>query len=143
MKDKKYIYMIYNSNIINSFISSICGTLGSVFFKKAFDISLLKSSFGVINKDLILQILLRIIYFLFFLFFNILMIKYYLLLMKQYSAFFSTVLNFSFNFFLSALFGIIFFNEKRNFFWLIGSILIMSGLILILKDTEYEEKKKK
>ncbi|CRH00256.1 conserved Plasmodium protein, unknown function [Plasmodium relictum] len=141
MKVKKYIYKIYNSNIINSFTSSICGTLASVFFKKASDLSFLKNNFDVINEDFIIQILLRIIYFFLFFFFNILMIKYYLLLMRHYSAFFSTVLNFSFNFLLSAMFGIIFFNEKRNFFWLVGLTLIISGLVLIMKDTEYEEKK--
>ncbi|CZT99048.1 hypothetical protein PFAG_03498 [Plasmodium falciparum Santa Lucia] len=140
MKVKKWIKKIYNSNHIHSFISSISGTLASVFFKKSLDFSTFIYDIDIITTSFIRHIMIRIIYFFLFILCNIIMIKHYVLLMKHYSAFYATVLNFSLNFFLSALCGIIFFHEKRKLLWFFGVMLIICGLIFILKDTINEEK---
>ncbi|SOV78233.1 conserved Plasmodium membrane protein, unknown function [Plasmodium sp. gorilla clade G3] len=140
MKVKKWINKIYSSNHMHSFISSTSGSLASVFFKKSLDFSTFICDLDIITTSLITQIMIRIIYFFLFILCNMIMIKHYVLLMKHYSAFYATVLNFSLNFFLSALCGIIFFHEKRKFLWFFGVILIISGLVFILKDTINEEK---
>ncbi|SOS79422.1 conserved Plasmodium membrane protein, unknown function [Plasmodium sp. gorilla clade G1] len=140
MKVKKWIKKIYNSNHIHSFISSISGTLASVFFKKSLDFSTFIYDIDIITTSFIRHIMIRIIYFFLFILCNIIMIKHYVLLMKHYSAFYATILNFSLNFFLSALCGIIFFHEKRKLLWFFGVMLIICGLIFILKDTINEEK---
>ncbi|SOV80310.1 conserved Plasmodium membrane protein, unknown function [Plasmodium reichenowi] len=140
MKVKKWIKKIYNSNHIHSFISSTSGTLASVFFKKSFDFSTFIYNIDIITTSFIRHIMIRIVYIFLFILCNIIMIKHYVLLMKHYSAFYATVLNFSLNFFLSALCGIIFFHEKRKLLWFFGVMLIICGLIFILKDTINEEK---
>ncbi|CAD2104785.1 conserved Plasmodium protein, unknown function [Plasmodium vinckei] len=137
----RVIKKIYNSNISNSLISSICGTLASAFFKKASDISILKQNYHLINITWIIEFLLRLIYFFLFIIFNLLMIKYYVILMKHYSAFLATIFNFSFNFFLTAIFGVLFFHEQRNAYWILGGGFIIIGLILIMTDSMNKEKK--
>ncbi|SBT77264.1 conserved Plasmodium protein, unknown function [Plasmodium ovale] len=143
MNAHKLLGKIHKSRIINPLVSSLSGTLASVFFKKASDISFFKNASIAVNPSWIVEICLRLIYLFLFFIFNMLMIKYYILLMKSYSAFIATILNFSLNFFLSAIFGTLFFNEKRNIFWVLGASLIFLGLFLIMADTENEENKKK
>ncbi|KYN99020.1 putative membrane protein [Plasmodium gaboni] len=140
MEVKKWINKIYNSNHIHSFISSTAGTLASVFFKKSSDFSTFIYDKDIITTSFITQIIIRIIYIFLFILCNMIMLKHYVLLMKHYSAFYATVLNFSLNFFLSALCGIVFFHEKRKFFWFFGVTLIICGLVFILKDITNEEK---
>lgn len=123
-----------------SVISSLCGALASAFFKKTFDIFILNPGLDIFKTISILQILQRIAYFFLFIFFNILMMKYYLQLMKYYSATFATVLNFLFNFLLSALVGYIFFNEKRNIYWFGGVFCVICGLLLIMQGAQTEKK---
>ncbi|VWU48588.1 conserved membrane protein, unknown function, partial [Hepatocystis sp. ex Piliocolobus tephrosceles] len=133
---------IWNSDIKNSLISSMCGTLASVFFKKGSLIFSAINNLGSINITFV-EVIVRVFNFILFFIFNILMVKYYILLMKNNSAFLATILNFSLNFLLSAILGILFFNDKRNFFWVIGVIFILLGLVLSMTDTESEEKNKK
>ncbi|KJP90274.1 hypothetical protein AK88_00122 [Plasmodium fragile] len=142
MSARDLISKVWSSHILKSFISSLSGTLASVFFKKASDVSILYTNFDGVNISWSIQIGVRIIYLLLFIIFNMLMLKYYLLLMNHYSAFLATILNFVFNFFLSAIMGVLFFSEKRNSYWLIGGFLIIIGLVLIMADAANEEKKK-
>ncbi|KOB61239.1 hypothetical protein PFHG_02991 [Plasmodium falciparum HB3] len=119
---------IYTKHTIFNFYSNLLQTIRTTLF------------FHIITTSFIRHIMIRIIYFFLFILCNIIMIKHYVLLMKHYSAFYATVLNFSLNFFLSALCGIIFFHEKRKLLWFFGVMLIICGLIFILKDTINEEK---
>ncbi|GAB66658.1 hypothetical protein PCYB_094420, partial [Plasmodium cynomolgi strain B] len=131
-----------NSHILKSLISSLSGTLASVFFKKASDVSIFYTNLDEVNISWSVEIGVRIIYLLLFFIFNMLMLKYYLLLMNHYSAFLATILNFVFNFFLSAIMGVLFFSERRDSYWLLGGLLIIVGLVLIMADAANEEKKK-
>lgn len=131
-----------NWHMCYSVISSLCGVLASAFFKKTFDVFMMDSYLDIFKTISILQILQRIVYFVLFIFFNMLMMKFYLQLMKHYSVTFSTVLNFLFNFLLSALVGYFFFKEKRNVYWFGGVFCVICGLLLIMKDAQTEKKTK-
>ncbi|CAA9988408.1 conserved Plasmodium protein, unknown function [Plasmodium knowlesi strain H] len=142
MSTRHLISKVCSCHIFKSLISSLSGTLASVFFKKASDVSIFRTNLDGVNISWSAEIGVRIIYLLLFLIFNVLMLKYYLLLMKHYSAFLATILNFVFNFFLSAIMGILFFSEKRDSYWILGGLFIIVGLVLIMADVENEEKKK-
>ncbi|EUD67232.1 hypothetical protein C922_02382 [Plasmodium inui San Antonio 1] len=142
MSARHLISKVFNSHILKSLISSLSGTLASVFFKKASDVSIFHTNSDRASISWSVEIGMRIIYLLLFFISNMLMLRYYLLLMKHYSAFLATILNFVFNFFLSAIMGVLFFNEKRDSYWLLGGLLIIIGLVLIIADAANEEKKK-
>ncbi|ANQ08294.1 Uncharacterized protein PCOAH_00027220 [Plasmodium coatneyi] len=142
MSARHLISKVCSSHILKSLISSLSGTLASVFFKKASDVSIFRTNLDGVNISWSVEIGVRIIYLLLFLIFNMLMLKYYLLLMNHYSAFLATVLNFVFNFFLSAIMGVLFFSERRDSYWLLGGLFIIVGLVLIMADAANEEKKK-
>lgn len=50
------------------------------------------------------------------------------------SALIPTLISTSFNFFISALLGILIFSEKTNLIWWIGALMIITGLYLVMSD---------
>ncbi|CAI7720669.1 conserved protein, unknown function [Plasmodium vivax] len=143
MSARHLLSKVGSSHILKSLISSLSGTLASVFFKKASDASIFSTNLEGVTISWSVEIGVRVIYLFLFFVCNMVMLKYYLLLMNHYSAFLSTILNFVFNFFLSAIMGVLFFSEKRDSYWLLGGLLIIVGLVLIMADAANEEKKKK
>eukprot|EP01016_Furgasonia_blochmanni_P003456 TRINITY_DN1135_c0_g1_i1.p1 TRINITY_DN1135_c0_g1~~TRINITY_DN1135_c0_g1_i1.p1 ORF type:complete len:155 (-),score=16.85 TRINITY_DN1135_c0_g1_i1:301-765(-) len=70
---------------------------------------------------------------------NGMMIRYFVISLRVNGATINTIVNFVFNYFLSACAGVLFFGEKLATKWFIGAFFIISGCYLVLRSKSKAE----
>eukprot|EP01102_Stenamoeba_stenopodia_P005944 TRINITY_DN16655_c0_g1_i1.p2 TRINITY_DN16655_c0_g1~~TRINITY_DN16655_c0_g1_i1.p2 ORF type:complete len:157 (-),score=38.76 TRINITY_DN16655_c0_g1_i1:50-520(-) len=133
--------------------------LASVFGKLAFDSTLVR---GVLHRYVseqspveiyffphttisleILEYGLRALCFACLLISNAVMMNAFVKSMALTSSINATMINSSFNYFVTALFGFFLFGEKLTLQWWIGGFCILIGLYIVNLGIQHEEQKKK
>jgi len=141
-------------------VAGTCAALASVFGKMAFDSSIVMGYLqSYVSSSPHLELFsgtsvsaetiaysLRALCFVFLLLSNAIMMNAFVKSMAKTSSINATMINSSFNYFVTALFGFFLFGEKLSLQWWIGGFCILIGLYIvnlgIQQETESKKKKK-
>lgn len=146
-----------SSGVRLSVVAGVSAALSSVFGKLAFDSHIIPSWLQILAPWILsalgesryeyLLLGLRGICFVMIFLTNVIMINLFVKSMNMSTTSEAVVVNTACNFFFTALFGWLLFNEPLPGLWWVGAILILIGVLLIVrssadtKDTKPKEKK--
>eukprot|EP01016_Furgasonia_blochmanni_P003457 TRINITY_DN1135_c0_g1_i2.p1 TRINITY_DN1135_c0_g1~~TRINITY_DN1135_c0_g1_i2.p1 ORF type:complete len:138 (-),score=20.28 TRINITY_DN1135_c0_g1_i2:219-632(-) len=128
------------ANYLLPIISGLFAFLGGLLGKEAFSEDLpllLKDHFHIENSNIIIAA--RAALFVGVILCNGMMIRYFVISLRVNGATINTIVNFVFNYFLSACAGVLFFGEKLATKWFIGAFFIISGCYLVLRSKSKAE----